>query len=144
MADTNGVSTFRTKKGEEVFSVADQYIARAGISHAMPKVRNMTVTFGGRIEGVPVRDLLGKSNGFRRPGYAISADPGFMYVWKSHLFPATFRGPSSETGGAASPTSRTADMATQPSRITRWSSDTRDASSASSPGTARARRPAGP
>lgn len=85
-ADTNGVSTFRTKRGEEVFSVADQYLARAGLSHAMPKVRNMTVTFGGRIEGVPVRDLLGKSNGFRRPGYAISADPGFMYSWKSHLF----------------------------------------------------------
>jgi hypothetical protein len=33
----------------------------------------------GRIEGVPVRDIIGKSEGFRRPGYAISVEPGFLY-----------------------------------------------------------------
>jgi hypothetical protein len=35
---------------------------------------------------VPVRDLLGKSNGFRRPGYAISADPGFLYARWGYVF----------------------------------------------------------
>ena len=84
--DTNGVSTFRTRPGEEVMSVADQYLARGGVSRAVPKVRGLTVSFGGRIEGVPVRDLLGKSNGFRRPGYAISADPGFMYARWGYTF----------------------------------------------------------
>ncbi len=84
--NTNGVSTFRTRPGEEVMSVSDQYLARGGISHTMPKVRSVTLTFGGRIEGVPVRDLLGRSDGFRRPGYAISIDPGFMYVRGSYLF----------------------------------------------------------
>lgn len=69
-----------------MFSVADQYLVRSGVSHAIPKVRGMTVTFGGRIEGVPVRDLIGKSNGFRRPGYAISADPGLMYASGSYVF----------------------------------------------------------
>jgi hypothetical protein len=34
---------------------------------------------GWRIEGVPVRDLIGKSNGFRRPGYAMSVEPGLEY-----------------------------------------------------------------
>jgi hypothetical protein len=28
-----------------------------------------------------VEDLIGGSKGFRRPGYAISADPGVSYSW---------------------------------------------------------------
>ena len=84
--DTNGVSTFRTRPGEEVMSVADQYLVRGGISRAMPKFRGLTATFGGRMEGVPVRDIIGKSNGFRRPGYAISLDPGFMYARGPYIF----------------------------------------------------------
>jgi hypothetical protein len=84
--NTNGVSTFRGARGEEVFSVADQYIARGGVSRALPKLRRITVMFGGRIEGVPVRDLLGRSDGFRRPGYAISLDPGFMVAHRGYVF----------------------------------------------------------
>ena len=38
-------------------------LARAGVSHAVPKVPGLVATFGGRMEGVPVRDLLGSSNG---------------------------------------------------------------------------------
>ncbi len=78
--DTNGVNSSRIRFRETVLSVPDQYLARGGVSHAVPKVPGLVVTFGGRWEGVPVRDLLGKSNGFRRPGYAISADPGFLYT----------------------------------------------------------------
>jgi hypothetical protein len=84
--DTNGVRTFRTRRGEEVMSVSDQYLVRGGISRAVPKIPGLVVTFGGRMEGVPVRDLLGESNGFRRPGYAISADPGFMYSRWGYIF----------------------------------------------------------
>jgi hypothetical protein len=84
--NTNGVSTFRTRRGEEVMSVADQYLYRGGVSHAFPGIRGLTVTFGGRIEGVPVRDAIGKSDGFRRPGYAISLDPGIMYARGSYIF----------------------------------------------------------
>src|SRR5438128_10258174 len=84
--DTNGVATFRTRPGETVMSVSDQYLVRGGIARAVPKVRGLVVTFGGRWEGVPVRDLLGKSNGFRRPGYAISADPGFLYSRWGYVF----------------------------------------------------------
>jgi hypothetical protein len=85
-ADTNGVSTFRRAKGEDVMSVTDQYLYRGGISRAVPGVRGLAITFGGRMEGVPVRDAFGKSDGFRRPGYAIDGDPGFMYARGSYIF----------------------------------------------------------
>ena len=84
--DTNGVNTFRTRPGETVFSVSDSYLVRGGIARAVPRVPGLIITFGGRMEGVPVRDLLGASNGFRRPGYAISGDPGFMYTRWGYVF----------------------------------------------------------
>lgn len=84
--DTNGVATFRTRPLEAVMSVSDQYLARGGIARAVPKVPGLIITFGGRMEGVPVRDLLGRSNGFRRPGYAISGDPGFLYTRWGYVF----------------------------------------------------------
>jgi len=34
------------------------------------------------MEGIPVRDAFGSSNGFRRPGYIISIDPGIMYSYR--------------------------------------------------------------
>jgi hypothetical protein len=77
--NTNGVQTGRTRPSEAIMSVADQYLARAGVIFPFPKSRRLALSVGGRIEGVPVRDLLGKSEGFRRPGYAISADPGIIY-----------------------------------------------------------------
>jgi len=76
--DTNGVSTFRRANGETVMSVTDQYLFRGGIGRALPKLRGVAASIGGRIEGVPVRDALGGSNGFRRPGYAISVEPGIL------------------------------------------------------------------
>lgn len=84
--DTNGVSTFRRAPGEQVMSVADQYLYRGGISHGMPKMRRAAFSIGGRIEGVPVRDAFGGSNGFRRPGYAISIDPGILYARGYYTF----------------------------------------------------------
>jgi hypothetical protein len=84
--NTNGVSTFRNARGEQVMSVTDQYLYRGGIGRAVPKIRGLAVSFGGRIEGVPVRDVFGKSDGFRRPGYAISLDPGLLYARGSYMF----------------------------------------------------------
>jgi len=76
--DTNGVNTFRTRRGEDVFSVTDQYLVRGGVTRLIPGLKRVAASFGGRWEGTPVRDLIGRSNGFRRPGYAISIDPGVM------------------------------------------------------------------
>ncbi|MEO8663513.1 MAG: hypothetical protein ABI693_33970 [Bryobacteraceae bacterium] len=85
-ADTNGVSSGRRRFRETVNSVPDQYLARGGISHSVPGVAGLVATLGGRWEGVPVRDLIGKSNGFRRPGYAISVDPGLLYARWGYIF----------------------------------------------------------
>jgi hypothetical protein len=76
--DTNGVLTFRSQPGQSVMSVPDQYLYRLGVSQGMPKLRGVALSLGVRGEGVPVRDLLGSSDGFRRPGSVISIDPGLM------------------------------------------------------------------
>ena len=87
--DTNGVNSFRTAPGEMVLSVTDQYLYRGGLAHAVPKVRGLAASVGGRMEGVPVRDAFGGSNGFRRPGYGISVEPGVMYAKGKYTFAAT-------------------------------------------------------
>jgi hypothetical protein len=76
--DTNGVVTFRSQPGQGVMSVTDQYLYRLGVSQGIPKLRGVALSLGARGEGVPVRDLIGDSNGFRRPGSVISLDPGLM------------------------------------------------------------------
>ncbi|WP_263382601.1 hypothetical protein [Granulicella arctica] len=83
--DTNGVATFRTQPGQGVMSVTDQYLYRVGISQGVPKARGLTMSLGVRGEGVPVRDLLGDSNGFRRPGSILSLDPGLIFQAKKMI-----------------------------------------------------------
>jgi len=36
----------------------------------------LSVSLGARIDGIPYHDLIGKSDGFRRPGYVVFVDPG--------------------------------------------------------------------
>jgi len=84
--DTNGVPTGRGRPSEAIMSVPDLYLARLGISRPVPKTRRFAFTIGWRIEGVPVRDLLGKSNGFRRPGYAMSIEPGLQYFRRKDVW----------------------------------------------------------
>jgi hypothetical protein len=87
---TNGVRTYRSLPGEQVMSIADQYLYRGGLSHSIPAVhpllRGLSGSFGGRMEGVPSRDLLGDSKGFRRPGYVISIEPAIMYSHGHNMF----------------------------------------------------------
>ena len=82
--DTDGVLTFRSAPHEDVNSVTDQYLWRGGLSHAVPKVRNLLLSMGGRMEGVPVRDAFGASDGFRRPGYVISIEPALAYSYRNY------------------------------------------------------------
>ncbi len=67
-------------------SVTDQYLYRVGVSQSVPKLRGAALSLGVRGEGVPVRDLIGASNGFRRPGDIISLDPGLMLNYKRDTF----------------------------------------------------------
>jgi hypothetical protein len=60
-------------------SIADQFAARVGASYTLLPKAGISVNFGGRVEGVPAHDVFGKSEGFRRPGYIISIEPGIAY-----------------------------------------------------------------
>lgn len=70
-------------------SISDQYLLEAGIAKPISQVRGLTLTFGPRWEGVPAKDLIGDSLGFRRPGYAVSLAPGFQYVRGRNLLTAS-------------------------------------------------------
>ena len=88
--NTNGVQTGRSRPSEAIMSVADQYLLRMGAVHPFPKVRGLAFSVGVRGEGVPARDILGGSDGFRRPGYGIAVESGFIYsrgrdVWSFSL-----------------------------------------------------------
>ena len=81
LADSNG----NVPPGSEAFmSVADQYLYRVG-GVWFPNAK-LGLSLGGRWEGVPVNDLVGDSEGFRRPGYAFSIDPGISYSSGPHTF----------------------------------------------------------
>src|SRR5262245_6853774 len=80
--EKSNVQTYRTAPGEEVMSIADQYLARGGIAFPIPRSVNMTFSGGIRLEGVPVRDIIGGDTGFRRPGIAISIEPAVNIIVK--------------------------------------------------------------
>ena len=85
--EQNGTSTARGSVpspssilyGSSTMSVPDQYMLRGGVNFT---AKNLTLSLGARDECLPVRDLIGKSSGFRRPGYIISAEPGINYNFK--------------------------------------------------------------
>jgi hypothetical protein len=85
--EVNGTSTTRgsvasasaKKYNTDVMSVPDLYMWRGGAAYM---VNNFTFSGGIRMEGLPSKDLIGGSRGFRRPGYIISAEPAITWVTK--------------------------------------------------------------
>jgi hypothetical protein len=61
-------------------AIQDQYLFEAGVSHPISQVKGLVLTFGPRDEGVPAKNMIGNDLGFRRPGFAISLMPGFIYT----------------------------------------------------------------
>jgi hypothetical protein len=84
--EKNGVQTSRSNPFEAEMSIADSYMGRGGFEYVVWPKYGMALSLGGRIEGVPVRDAFGGSDGFRRPGYAISIEPGVTAMVKSWSF----------------------------------------------------------
>jgi hypothetical protein len=92
--NTNGVPSIRANLGFptdplrpslDVNSVPDQYLFRAG---AMRNIGNkgFTASLAWRVEGVPPSDLIGDSDGFRRPGYGTFIEPGLIYSRGANTF----------------------------------------------------------
>lgn len=85
--EQNGVSTARggvptaaqLAYGSNVMSVPDQYMLRAGFNVAMNR---FSFSAGARKECIPTTDLIGGSNGFRRPGYIVTIEPGMTFQVK--------------------------------------------------------------
>ena len=76
--NTNGVPTLIGYRNpfESVNSVSDQYVGQVGASYLIAPQWGLSLRLGARIEGVPVEDVIGASDGFRRPGYAVFVEPG--------------------------------------------------------------------
>jgi hypothetical protein len=61
-------------------SVPDVYTARAGLAYAVLPSQSLTLSLGGRLDGIPLRDLIGGGDlGFRRPGFIFYLDPGVAF-----------------------------------------------------------------
>ncbi|WP_224487978.1 hypothetical protein [Robertkochia flava] len=87
--ETNGIRTFRETlspilENESIMSVPDQFAVRAGLSYTLNGF--LSGSLGMRYEGVPVEDVLGGSEGFRRPGNVLSLDPGIYYMKNNFTF----------------------------------------------------------
>jgi len=87
-SETNGVANVSPLGTPEPaqdaqISAADEYLLQAGFAYMVAKVKGLTVTGGLRKEGVPAHDLIGGNEGFRRPGYAVSLEPGVVYSMKN-------------------------------------------------------------
>ncbi len=81
--DVNGTRTTAAITSETAYnSVYDQYELRAGVTQQLWRFQHGVLdgSFGGRWEGVPSDDLIGRSDGFRRPGYVLSIEPGLSYI----------------------------------------------------------------
>ena len=81
--ETNGIRTFRETlspllENEAIMSVPDQYSVRAGISYSFSD--SFSSSLGALYQGIPVKDIIGGSEGFRRPGNVLSVDPGLSYM----------------------------------------------------------------
>jgi len=61
-------------------SIPDVYNARAGIAYALARPNGVSVSLGWRVDGIPMRDLVGRSDGFRRPAVIGYLDPGLTFV----------------------------------------------------------------
>jgi len=72
-------------------SISDEYLVEPGVAFDIPqeKIHGLAVTFGPRFEGVPAHDLIGDSLGFRRPGFALSLEPGFRMSLGHNLLTAS-------------------------------------------------------
>jgi hypothetical protein len=58
-------------------TVQDQYLFRIGIAYQLSD--NISLSIAEHTEGVPAKDLIGRSDGFRRVGVASFIEPGIVY-----------------------------------------------------------------
>jgi hypothetical protein len=61
--------------------VPDTYSGRLGVAYLLPVLQGIVLSFGGRINGVTVRDVIGGGDLYwRRPGYEVYVEPGLTWT----------------------------------------------------------------
>jgi len=90
---TNGIQRGATQSTtaplNNFVAISDQYLLEAGVSFPVSHVKGLSATFGPRDEGVPAKNLFSSNNdGFRRPGFAVTAGPGAQYSRGANLLTA--------------------------------------------------------
>lgn len=63
------------------WSIPDGYMVRGGFAYNVSQVKGLGLSLGLRNEGVVAHDLFGGNLGRRRPGFAVSVEPGITYQW---------------------------------------------------------------
>lgn len=77
---TNGVLRPGARPAEAENSTTDQYVARLGVQTGPASWKGWSAGLGARLEGIPVHDLVGSSDGRRRPGYMLSVEPSVSWT----------------------------------------------------------------
>ena len=62
-----------------ITSVTDAHVGQVGLSYAIWPKQGLSLSLGGRVEGIPVHDLIGGSDGYRGAGYVVSIEPGLAW-----------------------------------------------------------------
>lgn len=76
------IANINSTNVDSFMSVPDQYMARGGVSFLLFPKWGLSFSLGGRVEGIPAEDFIGDSDGFRRPGFSVTIEPGLLWVYK--------------------------------------------------------------
>jgi hypothetical protein len=75
--DTHVVAAY----GVVPLAATDEYSAHVGLTFdALPR-QGLTMSLGGRIDGIPIHNLIeNQDSSFRRPGYSVYVEPAWTYT----------------------------------------------------------------
>jgi hypothetical protein len=66
--------------------VPDTYSGRLGAGYLLPFADGLFLSFGGRINGVTVKDVIGGGDLYwRRPGYEVYVEPGLSWTFGANI-----------------------------------------------------------
>ena len=81
-----GTSLSTSDTVQNYLSICDQFMARVGFNYSTSGKNPLSFSIGGRLEGIPSEDLIGSSNGRRRPGYVVSVEPTLSFQAGNNRF----------------------------------------------------------
>ena len=78
-ATLNPAGVTATAENLRYISTPDSYLFDLGLARAVPKVSRLSAFVHARMAGVPVRNVLTGTSGFRQPGYFVTVEPGILF-----------------------------------------------------------------